>query len=220
MIREHILQFTGEGQMNNLTFAVIAIAVAQALTILLTIGRDREIKKLREIVAQQRIFISEIKGWLLRERIELAQPRRIKPDREPAADEIKAPEIKAPEIHAAEIVPEIKKAPKILFGINAPKIKAPEIKVPEIKVAERTITPKDTAEDRLIKPDREPIADDMRVLEPAVTRMPEPAKTLNDSLATVQPQTTATNGLKEDAEKAREIVAVLQGKPPGTEISE
>ena len=62
--------------MNNLTFAVIAIAVAQSLTILLTIGRDREIKKLREIVAQQRIFISEIKGWLLRERIELAQPRR------------------------------------------------------------------------------------------------------------------------------------------------
>jgi hypothetical protein len=74
MIRlEHILQFTGEGQMNNLIFAVIAIAVAQALTILLTIGRDRESKKLREIVAQQRIFISEIKGWLLRERIELAQ---------------------------------------------------------------------------------------------------------------------------------------------------
>ena len=214
--------------MNNLTFAVIAIAVAQSLTILLTIGRDREIKKLREIVAQQRIFISEIKGWLLRERIELAQPRR-KSDREPAADEIKAPEI-----HAAEIVPEIKAAPKILFGINAPKIKAPEIKVPEIKVAERTITPKDTAEDRLIKPDREPIADDMRVPEPAVTRMPEPAKTLNDSLATVQPHTAedetkedatkrltkATNWLKEDADKAREIVAVLQRKPPGTEINE
>ncbi|MGC2316971.1 MAG: hypothetical protein WA615_10790 [Bradyrhizobium sp.] len=214
--------------MNNLTFAVIAIAVAQSLTILLTIGRDREIKKLREIVAQQRIFISEIKGWLLRERIELAQPRR-KSDREPAADEIKAPEI-----HAAEIVPEIKAAPKILFGINAPKIKAPEIKVPEIKVAERTITPKDTAEHRLIKPDREPIADDMRVPEPAVTRMPEPAKTLNDSLATVQPHTAedetkedatkrltkATNWLKEDADTAREIVAVLQEKPPGTEINE
>ena len=67
---------TGEGQMNNLTIAVIAIAVAQALTILLTIGRDREIKKLRELVTQQRLCISEIKGWLLRDRIEPAQPRR------------------------------------------------------------------------------------------------------------------------------------------------
>ena len=87
-------------------------------------------------------------------------------------------------------------------------------------MAERTITPKDTAEDRLIKPNREPIADDMSVPEPAVTRMPEPAKTLNDSLATVQPQTTATNGLKEDADQGREIVAVLQRKPPGTEINQ
>jgi hypothetical protein len=47
-----------------------------------------------------------------------------------------------------------------------------------------------------------------------------PAKTLNELLATVQPQTPATNGLKEDADKAREIVAVLQRKPPGTEINE
>ena len=70
----------------------------QALTILLIIGREREMKKLRELVTQQWIFISEIKGWLMRERIEPAQPRRMKPDREPIADEIKAPEIKIPEI--------------------------------------------------------------------------------------------------------------------------
>ena len=64
--------------------------------------------------------------------------------------------------------------------------------------------------------------------------MPEPAKTLNDLLATVQPHTAedetkedatkrltkATNWLKEDADTAREIVAVLQEKPPGTEINE
>ena len=80
--------------MNNLTIAVIAIAVAQALTILLTIGRDREIKKLRELVTQQRIFISEIKGWLLRERIELAQPRR-KSDREPTAKHLKSKHLKS-----------------------------------------------------------------------------------------------------------------------------
>ena len=174
--------------MNSLTIAVITIAVAQALTILLTIGRDREIKKLRELVTQQRLFNSEIKGWLLRERIELAQPRRMKPDRNPTRE---APEIKVPEITAPEIVPEIK-APEIVFGSKAPKIKAPEIKVPE-----------------------QPI-------------------TLKDLLATVQPHTAedettedatkrltnATNWLKEDADTAREIVSVLQRKPPGTEINE
>jgi len=133
---------TGEGQMNNLTIAVIAIAVAQALTILLTIGRDREIKKLRELVTQQRLCISEIKGWLLRERIELAQPRRMTPD--PTRE---APEIKVPEITAPEIVSEIT-APEVVLGSKAPKIKALENKVPE------------------------------------------PAKTLRDLLATVQPLTT------------------------------
>jgi hypothetical protein len=155
---------TGEGQMNNLTIAVIAIAVAQALTILLTIGRDREIKKLRELVTQQRLCISEIKGWLLRERIELAQPRRIKPDRIPTRE---APEIKVPEITAPEIVP--------------------KIKAPEIKVLEPTITPKDTTEGRPTKPDREPIPDDMKA--PVSALSSEAAKTLRELLATVQPHT-------------------------------
>jgi hypothetical protein len=169
---------TGEGQMNNLTIAVIAIAVAQALTILLTIGREREIKKLRELVTQQRLFISEIKGWLLRERIELAQPRRMTPD--PTRE---APEIKVPEITAPEIEPEIK-APEIVFGSKAPKIK-----VPEIKVLEPTITPKDTTEGRPTKPDREPIADDMKAPVSALAKVPEPAKTLRELLSTVQPHT-------------------------------
>ena len=77
--------------MNNLTIAVIAIAVAQALTILLTIGREREIKRLRELVTEHRIQIAEIKGWLAG-RIQSAQPRRIKPDREPIADDMGVPE--------------------------------------------------------------------------------------------------------------------------------
>ena len=41
--------------MNILVIAVIAIAVAQALIVLLTIGRDREIKQLRERIAKQQI---------------------------------------------------------------------------------------------------------------------------------------------------------------------
>ena len=211
--------------MNNLTIAVIAIAVAQVLTILLIIGLEREIKKLRKLVTQQQIFISEIRGWLMRERIELAQPRRMKPDREPIADEIKvpeskAPEIKIPEIKAPEIVPE-NKAPEIVLGSKAPKIKAPKIKAPKIKVPEPTISPKDATEDQKIKSDREPAADDdMRV----------PAKTLKELLATVQPHSTedgtkedaterlteAIKRLKEDADKARSVIAVQPGKPPET----
>ena len=192
--------------MNNLTIAVIAVAVAQALTILLIIGREKEIKKLRELVIQHRMFISEIKGWLVRERIEPAQPRRMKPDRKPTRE---APEIKVPEIKAPEIVPEIK-APDIVLGSKASKIEEP------------TITPKDTSEGRPIKPDREPIADQMKAPESVLAKVPEPAKTLRDLLATVQPHTTqdgtkeaatkqlieASNWLKEDANKARSIIAV------------
>ena len=157
--------------MNNLTIAVIAIAVAQALTILLTIGRDREIKKLRDLVTQQRLCISEIKGWLLRERIELAQPRRIKPDRRPIADEIRVSENKTPEIKIPGI-----KAPEIVPGNNAPEIKIPEITAPEI-VSEIT-APEVVLGSKAPK---------IKALE---NKVPEPAKTLRDLLATVQPLTT------------------------------
>src|SRR5450759_4243180 len=77
--------------MDNLVIAVIAIAVVQALTILLTIGREREIKRLRELVAEQRILIVEIRAWLTG-RMQSAETRRIKPDREPIADDMRVPE--------------------------------------------------------------------------------------------------------------------------------
>jgi len=89
--------------MNNLelTFTVIAIAVAQVLTILLTIGRERDIKELRdlvhelrELVDQQRVRIGELRAWIAGRNA--AQPSRIKserePIREPIANNIRAPE--------------------------------------------------------------------------------------------------------------------------------
>jgi hypothetical protein len=130
--------------MDNLTIAVIAIAVAQALMILLSIGREREIKKLRELVNEQRLHIVKLSAWLAGRNA--AQPPRIKSEREPI---------------------------------------------------------------------REPIADDMRVPEPAIT-----PKDLHD---TIRPNTTedelkratkAFKWFKEDADKAREIVAGLQGGAP------
>jgi len=144
--------------MSNLAIAVIALAVAQALTILLTLGREREIRKLRERVTEQRILIGEIRGWLMRERIELTQARPIKPDHEPKVDDKRVPE-------------------------------------PPI----------------------------MSVPEPAIASVPEPATTPKDLPDTVQQSTTedelkraakAFNWLKEDADKARAIVAVLHGTPP------
>jgi len=74
--------------MNNLVIAFIAIAVTQALQLLLTIVREREIKRLRKLVAEQSIFI---KGWLMAERAHSSQPGIIA-DREPTADDTRVPE--------------------------------------------------------------------------------------------------------------------------------
>src|SRR3974390_751623 len=81
---------TGEGRMNNLgiTVSVIPIAVAQLLTILLTIGRERDIKELRKrvdelhgLLYEQRLQIVELKAWLAGRNA--AQLSRLKSKNEP-----------------------------------------------------------------------------------------------------------------------------------------
>jgi hypothetical protein len=84
--------------MNNLELsAVIAIAVAQILTIILTIGRERDIRELRkvvnelsEIVDRHEVKFVQLKAWLAGRNA--AQPSRIKSERDPIANNIKAPE--------------------------------------------------------------------------------------------------------------------------------
>ncbi len=85
--------------MNNLeiTVCVIAIAVAQLLTILLTIGRERDIKELREhvnelrgLLNEQRLRIVELRAWLAGRNA--AQAKRIRSEREPMGNDTKAPE--------------------------------------------------------------------------------------------------------------------------------
>jgi hypothetical protein len=71
-----------------LVIAFIAVAVAQALQLLLTIVREREIKRLRKLVAEQSIFI---KWWLTEEKVHSGQPRMIA-DGEPTADDTRVPE--------------------------------------------------------------------------------------------------------------------------------
>jgi hypothetical protein len=78
----------------QLTIAVVALAFAQALTILLTIGREREIKQLRELITEQRTLIAQMRAWMSG-RMQSAQPRRMKADREPMR-ESKAPPVKPP----------------------------------------------------------------------------------------------------------------------------
>jgi hypothetical protein len=79
-----------------LTISVIVLAVAQVLTILLTISRDREIKQLRELITEQRIHIAELRAWISG-RMQSAQPRRIKKfDREPTPEPTVQPPKKLP----------------------------------------------------------------------------------------------------------------------------
>jgi hypothetical protein len=168
----------GVKKMDYLTIAVIAIAVAQALTILLSMGREREIRKLRELVYRQQLLVSEITGWLAREGFERTKPRQPEPVKEPSRKLTMQPCITADQIRQAnEAISKMNKArvrietegdgwvmipetPAISEPI-ADEIKALEIKEPKI-----------------------------RVPEPAITKVTKPAKTLKDLLATVQPHAT------------------------------
>lgn len=74
--------------MNNLeitqilAISVIGIAVAQALTMLLTIRRERDLRELRELVDEQRLQVIELRAWLSGRAASLSRPAR--PEREPA----------------------------------------------------------------------------------------------------------------------------------------
>jgi len=72
--------------MDNLVIAFIAIAVTQATQLLLTVVREREIKRLRKVVAEQNMFI---KGWLMADRVRSGQAGIIS---EPIADDTRVPD--------------------------------------------------------------------------------------------------------------------------------
>jgi hypothetical protein len=129
--------------MNNLeiTVTVIAIAVAQALTILLTIGRERDIKELRELVNElrelvdeQRVRIVELRSWLAGRNA--AQPSRIRserePIREPIANNIKPEPAITPKdlpdtIRPSTIEDELKRAANAISRLKDDADKAREI---------------------------------------------------------------------------------------------
>jgi hypothetical protein len=133
----------------HLTIAVVALAFAQALTILLTIGREREIKQLRELVTEQRILIAQMRAWMSG-RMQGAQPRRIKPDREQMR-ESKAPPVRPPnEVQTRE---DATKGPTTAKPTQEPipenkKAQKPDIKLKDLHDTVKPHTPEDeTKED-------------------------------------------------------------------------
>jgi hypothetical protein len=206
--------------MNNLeiTVTVIAIAVAQLLTILLTIGRERDIKELRKhvdelrgLLNEQRLQIVELKAWLAGRNA--AQLSRLKSKREPISEPI------ANNIEASELAI----APKDLAETIQPRTTKDE--AAQFGQADSGVSyPSGQAQ--------WPIEDLQRFVarlkagvppEPAIPRVPEPAITPKDLPDTI-PSTTegeelerankAINWLKEESDKAREIDASLHGTPP------
>jgi len=74
-----------------LEVAVFGLAIVQALTILLTVRRERDLKELREIVHEQRLRLAQIRAWLASQN---ASQKRIASERENNLEPIA--EIEAP----------------------------------------------------------------------------------------------------------------------------
>ena len=234
--------------MNNLEIAeileiaVIGIAVAQALTILLTFRRERDIKELRELVDEQRLHIVELRAWLAGRNA--AQPRRTKSEREPIGEPIanntKAsepaiapkdlPETIQPrttEEETAQAVKVLNWQREIVAGLQAGlKGGAPPEPAITPKAAD-TVRPS-TTEDafKWFKEDADEPHEIVEAREVVAGLKggtpPGPGITPKDLPVTKRPSTIedelkraakAINWLKEDADKAREIGASLPGTP-------
>jgi hypothetical protein len=167
--------------------AVVLIAVAQALVVLLTWRRERDVKRLRERIDQQQLLLNEIRAWLKRDVI--AKTRQDKPEREPVR------------------------------GPTANKAPEPTITLKDLPDAVLTSTAEGELE-RLTRTGE-------IVLGPAIIGWPEPAITPQDLPDTLLPRAIkdeteedakkrlaeATNWLKQDQEKVREIVSVPHQPP-------
>jgi hypothetical protein len=243
---------TGEGRVDHIIIvAVFLIALGQALTILLTIRRERDIRELGKLVDRQRLQIAELSAWLAGRAA--AQPRRTKsdlrPPAEPTSNDAKASEPKAPESglgRAAE--DETTKATKaldwqhhILAGLRAGMNGDARTAAVARKALEPEVAPKDPPDhhhqrsiaeepERATKPFRwfkedteEPpgmvaareivaglnggaVPSDSAMAPKGLADSPKPSSADEE----LERATKAINRLKEDADKAREIVASMQ----------
>jgi hypothetical protein len=187
---------------NPVIIAVLLVAAAQALTILLTVRRERDIKELRELFHAQRLHIVELRAWIVGRNTAL--PGRIKSDREPISEPI-ANNIKAPE-------------PAI-----APKDVPETIQLRTTGDEAAQSGQADSGGSHPAGQEQWPIED----LQRFVARLkegvpPEPAIPPKDLPDTTRPSangdeleraTKAINWLKEDVDKAREVGTSLYSTP-------
>jgi hypothetical protein len=247
---------------NLVIIAVFLIALAQALTILLTIRRERDIKNLAELVDEQRLHLAEVRAWLAGRNA--ARPPLTKSEREPAgepvADNTKAAEqgttpkdspqskpLRTSEDEAAQAKRALSWQREIFAGLRAglkggavppeeaattapepavttgavPEAKRPGSTEDELKRESKAFKwfKEDTNEPREIVEAREMLANLKKggpvSSEPTITLrdFPDPtgAGTTEEELDRA---TKAINWLKDDADKAREIITNLHGTPP------
>jgi hypothetical protein len=139
--------------MNNLEItaileiSIVGLAVAQALTILLTIHRERDIKELRELVDEQKLHIVELRAGLARRNAarpsrapkpakmprELLETKTIQPrtTEDEAAQAIKVVnwprEIVQPKVPPSTAEDELKRATKAIDWLKEEADKANEV---------------------------------------------------------------------------------------------
>jgi hypothetical protein len=79
-----VIEFVSYAKDNLVFIVILFIALAQALTILLTIRRERDIQELRKLADEQRLQIVELKAWLAGRNA--VRPRLTNPKRETGSE--------------------------------------------------------------------------------------------------------------------------------------
>jgi hypothetical protein len=180
----------------TVALAVIAVAVAQLLTIFLTIGRERDIKELRKrvdglegLLNEQRLKIVELKAWLAgRNAAQLGRlESKRKPISEPIANNIEASKPAIP--------------PKDLAEATEPRIT--EDKAAKLGQADSDVPS---------SPAQWPIEDLRRHVARLKAGDVIQPTTADDELERAN---KAINWLKEESDKSGEIDASLHDTPPG-----
>jgi hypothetical protein len=86
--RQAAAHSTGEHCLENIfTIAIVLLAIAQALTIILTLRREGDIRELGKLADEQRLQIAQLAAWLAG-RNAAGPPRRAKSEHGPAGEPI------------------------------------------------------------------------------------------------------------------------------------
>ena len=184
----------GEDHLYNLIFIVVFfIAVAQALTILLTIRRERDIKELGELVEEQRLHITELRAWLAGRNA--AKALQSKSERESMSEPI----------------------------ADSPQASEPEKTPQDLPDSPLGVPVGDAGQMmKILNWQREIIAglraELKQTMPPQAAIMPKDFPAAPSTENGLERTTNVINWLKEDTDKARDIAAGSQAAPPTKKI--